>query len=182
MTLSRYLGSAPRPAGAPPASPGETETVRRIVRELDALPPERARFLAAFAYTLARAASADLHISDVETTVIERLVEEHGGLPAAHAVLVAQIAKSQAELTGGTDDFIVTRAFRELSDAGERLALLRCCYLVGAADESISAEEVSVLGQIARELDIDRADLNAIRAEFADRLALIQAWFGGRSG
>ena len=38
----------------------DTATVRRIAAELEALPPAEARFLAAFAYVLARVARADL--------------------------------------------------------------------------------------------------------------------------
>jgi hypothetical protein len=45
----------------------ETETVRKIVQSLDQLEPERAKFIAAFAYLLSRAARADLHISLEET-------------------------------------------------------------------------------------------------------------------
>jgi hypothetical protein len=48
-------------------SHGDTETVRRIVRELDQLDPSRARFLAAFAYVLSRVAGADLKVSETET-------------------------------------------------------------------------------------------------------------------
>ncbi len=36
---------------------GDTDTVRRIVSELDKLDPARARYLAAFAYILSRVAS-----------------------------------------------------------------------------------------------------------------------------
>ena len=62
-------GHAPAsPADAPatpadaPASGGDTESIRRIVAELDALPLEQRRFVAGFAYVLARAAHADLEI------------------------------------------------------------------------------------------------------------------------
>jgi len=41
---------------------GDTDTVRRIVAELDKLEPGRARYLAAFAYVLSRVAGADLQI------------------------------------------------------------------------------------------------------------------------
>ena len=58
-----------------PTGPGDTETVRRIVHELDKLDPERARYLAAFAYVLSRVAGADLHISAVETTSMIDLVQ-----------------------------------------------------------------------------------------------------------
>jgi hypothetical protein len=44
-------------------SQDETETVRKIVRQLDNLEPERARFIAAFAYILSRVARADINIS-----------------------------------------------------------------------------------------------------------------------
>ena len=55
-----------------PDPTGETATVRRIVAKLEAMPPEQARLIASAAYTLARAANADLDISDEETAAIER--------------------------------------------------------------------------------------------------------------
>lgn len=181
--LRRFLGGAGRPDATAPAGAratghdpaADTQTVRRIIAELDALPRERARFLAAFAYILTRAAAADLHISDVESSAIERLVEEHGGLPEAQAVLVAEMAHHQSLLYGATEDYLVTRQFRELSSAEERLALLRCCYVVGAADGTISAEESHALQQIARELDVEREAVNELRTEFAPQIAAIQA-------
>ena len=56
----------------------------------------------------------------------------------------------------------------------DRIALLRCCYLVGAADDTITAQESDTLQQIAKELDVEREDVNAIRNEFAPKLAAIQ--------
>jgi uncharacterized tellurite resistance protein B-like protein len=176
MALRRFL---PGPGGSSPLPPGtgdrDTETVRRIVGELEALPLERARFLAAFAYILMRAAAADLDISDVETRAIEGLVAEHGGLPEAQAVLVAQMARSQAILYGGTEDYLVTRQFRDLSTAEDRLALLRCCYVVGAADDTITSAESDTLQEIAKELDVERSDVSALRTEFAPKLSAMQA-------
>lgn len=152
----------------------DTETVRRIAGQLDALPVERARFLAAFAYILTRAAAADMEISQAESRAIEQLVAEHGGLPESQAVLVAQIARNQSLLYSGTEDYLVTRQFRELASGEDRRALLRCCYLVGAADDTITAQESDTLQQIAKELDLERDDVNAIRNEFAPKLAAIQ--------
>lgn len=177
MAFRRFLpGSGARP-GAPEQRLGadDTETVRRIAGQLDALPVDRARYLAAFAYILTRAAAADLEISDVESRAIERLVEEFGGLPEAQAVLVTQIARNQSILYGSTEDYLVTRQFRALATDEQRLALLRCCYLVGAADDTITAEESDTLQQIAKELDIEREAINAIRNEFAPKLSAIQA-------
>jgi uncharacterized tellurite resistance protein B-like protein len=173
MALRKFLpGGVDRPF---PSDPNDTQTVRRIAGELDALPVDRARYLAAFAYILTRAAAADLSISSEESLAIERLIEEHGGLPEAQAVLVAQIARNQSLLYSGTEDYLVTRQFRELASADDRLALLRCCYLVGAADDTITAEESATLQEIAKELDIDRGAVNVIRNEFAPKLAAIQA-------
>jgi uncharacterized tellurite resistance protein B-like protein len=57
----------------------------------------------------------------------------------------------------------------------QRIQLLRCCFAVEAADGTINAEEASVVNEIARELDIERADLNAVREEFHEQLSSVQA-------
>lgn len=184
MAMRRFLGGAGLPGDSvdPGMTDRDTETVRRIARELDALPVERARFLAAFAYILTRAAAADLTISPEESHTIEQLVAEHGGLPEPQAILVSQIARNQSLLHGGTEDYLVTRQFRELSTEADRLALLRCCYLVGVADDTITAAESDLLQEIAKELDIDRAAVNVIRNEFAPKLAAMKAILRLREG
>jgi uncharacterized tellurite resistance protein B-like protein len=184
MSIRRFLGGAGVPGDSVEArvDGNDTETVRRIARQLEAIPIERARFLASFAYILTRAAAADLDISTVESEAIERLIAEHGGLPAAQATLVAQIARHQSLLYAGTEDYLVTRQFHELASEADRLALLRCCYLVGAADDTITSQESDTLQQIAKELDIDRAAVIAIRNEFAPKLAAIQAMLRFREG
>ena len=174
--MRRFLPGAAGAASAN-AKPEDrdTETVRRIAGQLDALPVDRARFLAAFAYILTRAAAADMEISEIESRAIERLVGEYGGLPEAQAILVTQIARNQSLLYSGTEDYLVTRQFRDLSSAEDRLSLLRCCYLVGAADDTITAQESDTLQEIAKELDIERDAVNVIRNEFAPKLSAIQA-------
>lgn len=182
--MRRFLGGAGIPGDSmdPGMTERDTETVRRIARELEAMPIERARFLAAFAYILTRAAAADLTISPEESRTIEQLIAEHGGLAEPQAVLVAQIARNQSLLHAGTEDYLVTRQFRELSTEEDRLALLRCCYLVGAADDTITAAESDLLQEIAKELDVDREAVNVIRNEFAPKLAAIQAMRRFREG
>ena len=164
-----------RPAPPPPSDgAGDTATVRRIVAKLEAMPPERARFLAAAAYTLARAANADLDISDDETAAIERELQGHESIDEATAVLVTEMAKLQAKTVGGTEDFVVTREFKAVSDHDQRLVVLRACFAVMAANGSISAEETATVNEIAAELDIDQAELNAIRADFHEQLSSVQ--------
>jgi uncharacterized tellurite resistance protein B-like protein len=175
----RFLGSAPaQPAVPPPPAPsqaaGETATVRRIVARLDAMPPDQARLIAAAAYTLARAAHADLDISDEETAAIERELQHEGVLDEATAVLVTQMAKLQAKTVGGTEDYVVTREFKALASASQRLDVVRACFAISAASGTISAEEAAVLNQIAGELDIDAASLNAIRAEYHEQFSSVQ--------
>lgn len=162
-------------AAPAPGSVAETATARRIVARLEALPPAEARYLACFAYVMSRAADADLDISDDETALMERFAVEYGGLDDAQAVLVIQMAKLQARVHGGTEDFVVTREFRDISTPEQRVAVLRCCFAIGAEDKLITAEEASVLNEIARELDIERDDLNAVRAEYHEMLSAVQA-------
>ncbi|MFL5681224.1 MAG: TerB family tellurite resistance protein [Chloroflexota bacterium] len=164
----------PRP-DRPGDDAGDTATVRRIVARLEALPPDQARYLASFAYVMSRAAQADLDISDDETRVMEQSLVELGGLDEPQAVLVVEMAKLQARMQGATEDFLVTREFGRLATEEQKLALLRCCFSVSAADDSISADEASIVNEIARELDVTREQLNGVRAEFVERLSAIQA-------
>src|SRR5688572_13074211 len=95
-------------SGGARAIAAETEAVRRIVARLEALPSERARFLAAFAYVMSRAAHADFDISPEETALMEAALVEHGALDEAQAVLVVQMAKLEARGHGATQDYLVT--------------------------------------------------------------------------
>lgn len=160
---------------APDVAAAETATVRRIVSRLEALPAAQARYLAAFAYVMSRAAHADLDVSDAETAAMERFVVELGGIDEAQAVLVVQMAKLQTQLHGSTEDFLVTREFSRIATPEQKLALIRCCFAIGAADDTINADEASVVNQIARELDVSRDDLNDVRDEFVERMSAIKA-------
>lgn len=174
MSFRRFLGLEPdRPVAPVPYEAGETDTVRRIVARLESLPPEHARFLASAAYIVARAANADLRINDAEVAAMEQVLVE-GGLDEAQAVLVVEMAKLQALLAGATEDYLVTREFREISTEEQRLAVLRACYVVGAADDAITGVEDVVLGQIARELDLDHEQVLPLRREFADRFSAVR--------
>ena len=72
------------------SSVGDTETVRKIVRELESMEPGRARYLASFAFILSRVANADLDISDGETLKMEEIVQQFGRVPEEQAVLVVE--------------------------------------------------------------------------------------------
>jgi uncharacterized tellurite resistance protein B-like protein len=178
--FDRFFHSKPAPAAASAPAPtatsaGDTATVRRIVAKLEAMPPERARLIASAAYTLARAANADLDISDEETAAIERELQAHESIDEPTAVLVTEMAKLQAKTVGGTEDYVVTREFKALADESQRIVVLRACFAVMAANGTISAEETATINQIAEELDIDDATLNTIRADYHEQLSSVQA-------
>lgn len=164
----------PRPAPAVADPTGDTATVRRIVGKLEAMPPEQARLVASAAYILARAANADLDISDEETAIMEEALQRRGALDEATAVLVVEMAKLQAKTVGGTEDYVVTREFKSLATEDQRLNMARACFTIAAASGSISAEESAVANEIATELDIDTPTLAALRAEFTEQMSAIQ--------
>ena len=137
--------------------------LRETLRALDHLEPERARYLAAFAYLLGRVAHADRDVSDEEIRAMERLVQEHGGLTSEQSILVVQLARTNNLLFGGTADFIVAREFSAVASYEEKLALMRCLFALAAVDARISTSEEGELHRIANELRVDRADLVALR-------------------
>ena len=155
-----------------PATPaGETASVRRIEARLTSLPPARARFVAAFAYLLGRAANADLQVTDAEAAEMTRIVAEVGGLDATSTALVVDLARSQAVRFGPTEDYLVTREFKAISTMEDRERLLRCCLMVMAVDDEVDATEAWLVNRMAEELDIERPALNRIRSEFHDKLS-----------
>ena len=147
---------------------GDTETVRRIVGELEALDADTARYLAAFAYVLGRVAHADLDISAEETAKMEEIVHGFGHLPEEQAILVVQIAKSQNRLFGGTENFLVTREFKEIASREQRETLLDCLFAVSAADDSISVAEEEEVRRIASELGFTHKEYVDSRARYSE--------------
>ena len=142
---------------------GDTETVVRIVKELDKLEPERARYLAAFAYVLSRVAGADRHVSDDETAAMVSVVERIGKLPRAQSMLVVEIAKTQNRLFAGTEDFLVTREFSAIASDAQRREMLDCLFAIAQADRMVSAEEDVEMRQIANQLGFSHAEYIAAR-------------------
>jgi tellurite resistance protein len=181
MALLRFLGLGNKtPAASPPTRDTETATVRRIVAELEQVEPERRRFLAGFAYVLSRAAHADLTVTADETRLMEHIVVDIGKLPEAQAVLVVEIAKNQADLYGGTEDYLVTREFAAHASPEQSRAAVEACFAIAAVDHEITAEEYAELTEIALELGLNRDELNDIRRQHRDQLAAIKLMRGSR--
>lgn len=165
--------ASPTPAAPTPAA--ETATVRRIVAQLEALPPDRARLLAGAAYVVSRAANADMTITADEVALMEHMLVERLGISEAEAVIVIKIARQQAFMFGSTEDYLVTREFKRVSTPEQRLGVMRACFQVAAANDEISSPETAVLNQIATELDIDPAAFDAVRSEHREQLSVVRA-------
>ena len=173
MSILKFLGINPDTAERTAPS-AETETVRKIVQKLDQLPEQQARYIAAFAFLLSRAARADLEISTGETALMERIVMQQSGLPEELALLVVQMAKTQNQLFGSTENYLVTREFERIATHEQKLALLDCLFAVTAADETITGEEDNVVKQIASELRLSHSEYIASRSRFREYLAVLK--------
>ena len=169
MGLLRFLGLGGGDGGREEAR--DSDTVRQIASQLERLEPDQARYLASFAYVLARLANADLRIEASETAEMERAVREIAHLSDAEAALVVQIAQSQAVNLGGTQDYLITRQFRQISTREQRGELLECLYAVAAADGRIGGEEGAEIVKIGEELGFTRAEANALRGHYREKLS-----------
>jgi uncharacterized tellurite resistance protein B-like protein len=173
MSILKFLGIHPDEPGRA-GSTAQTETVRKIVQKLDQLPEDQARYIAAFAFLLSRAARADLYISPEETAVMERIVMQQSGLPEELALVVVQIAKTQNQLFGSTENYLVTREFERMATREQKLALLDCLFAVAAADENITSEEDNVVKQIASELKLSHDEYITARSRYREYLAVLK--------
>lgn len=172
MSILKFLGMESKQPAA--ARAPETETVRKIVQKLDRLPEDQARYIAAFAYLLSRASAADLDVTEEETAAMERLVMQQGGLSEEMAILVVQIAKTQTQLFGGTENYLVTREFERVATREQKLALIECLFAVTATDADISMAEDNVVKQIASELKLSHSEYIAARSRFREHLSILK--------
>ena len=169
--LLRFLGIQ---AAVDDDPPGDTAAMGEIAAQLDGYEPEYARFLAAFAYVLARVAAADLKIEESETAEMQRILQTLADLGEDEARLVVTLATSHAVDEGGPQNYLVTRELRQVSTREQRTRLLHCLFAVGAADDSISAVEDNEIAAIAEELGFLPSETNAVKSTFRDKLATLQ--------
>ena len=164
--LLKWLGAG--------AETGETDALGRAAAVLDAVPPERARYVAAFAYLLARVAAVDSHVSDDELDLMHRVVQREAELSDEDAKAVVDLALGDALRFAGTHNLDVTREFMVLATATQRLGLLRCLFAVSAADDSVELAEDNEIRRISRELKIEHADFIRARAEVREHLKVLR--------
>jgi uncharacterized tellurite resistance protein B-like protein len=168
MSLRRWLGLS-EDADPEPSIAG----LERIEQALSDLEPERARFVACFAYILGRVARADHRVTEDESAEMARLISARVGLPPPQAAIVVGIATAQGVKHGGTEDFLVTREFARLASRDERLALLDCLFALSSADRSIVMLEDNEIRRIASELKLEHGDFIAARAAYLQHLKVL---------
>jgi uncharacterized tellurite resistance protein B-like protein len=171
VSLFRFLGLA---AQEDPRE-REPESLRELGARLSALAPEDARFVAAFAYLLARVAGADLRTENGEREIIALRLESAAGLDGERARMLAEAAIAAAASHSASDDHLVARSYREIATDAERQLLVRCLYAVAAADSTITTPEDNEIFEIATEIGMGRSDVIALRAEFKEHLAVLKA-------
>ncbi len=176
MSIFDWLKSSV--AERPVVEETSSTAVRDISQRLSDLDPDRARWVAAFAMVLARAARADLDISGEELTEMRKIVEEIGGLPEDQAALVAEMAAHRNELMGVTEDYLATREFRRVAADGDAERLLHCLFAVTAADDSISLVEEEEVRQVAHELGVDHSEFTSIRATYREKREVLRGLEG----
>lgn len=153
-----------------------TDGVRSILEELETLPVEHARYVAAFAYVLGRAANADHKTSDKEIERIQQILIRIGGLQPEVAALAVRAAVHRNELFGATDSFVVTREFRDVSTLEQRRELVNGAFAITAADDSISSAEEAAVRQIASELGFSDPEYLGMRAKWNKKRNVLKNW------
>jgi uncharacterized tellurite resistance protein B-like protein len=172
MSIRKFLGLGQNKQELPKSS-AETETVRKIVAALDQMDPDKARYIASFAFILCRVARADLDISKPEIQAIEHILIERSLLPEEQAILVAQMAKSQSNFFGGTENFLVTREFNRIATPEQKLALLDCLFAV-AAEDLISTVEENEISKVCSELMLSHDDYISALSAYREYRAVLK--------
>lgn len=155
-------------------SESETESIRHIIKSLDALDSSVARYIALYASIMSRVAHADLYMSEEEAKTVLNIVMKFGGLDEAQAVLVTEIAKNQNKLLGGVENYLITREFAKVASLDQRFELMESLFAVAAAEEGISAEENQEIYMIADEIGLTRQDFLAVRSKFKEDLNVLK--------
>ncbi len=167
------LGLAP--AHQTPGAQGQTSAaVEHIAERLQSLGTDRARFVAALAMVLGRAARADLDVSEDERDAIAELLVADGGMARDHAELVADMVAHHDELGGVAEDYLATRELKRVATREELESALHALFAVCAADDSISLVEEEEVRQTASELGFTHEEYVAARAEYRDQREVLR--------
>jgi uncharacterized tellurite resistance protein B-like protein len=166
MSILKWLGLADTP------EPVDNK-LHEIEVALEAQGPERARYLACFAYILTRAAKADHHVSEDEARLMEQIVADRAGVDAEQAALIVRIAR-QAGGSRGTDDYLIAREFERVASREEKLKLLDCLFAIAAVDSAIKTVEDNEVRRVASELKLEHSDYIEVRQRHLGNLNVLR--------
>ena len=166
MSILKWLGLTDT------AEPDDNQ-LREIEQALEAQGPERARYLACFAYILTRAAKADHDVSEDEARLMEQIVADRAGVGAEQASLIVRIAR-QAGHSRGTDDYLIAREFERVASRDEKLKLLDCLFAIAAVDDAIKTVEDNEVRRVASELKLEHADYIEVRKRHLGNLNVLR--------
>lgn len=169
MSLWKWLGLEGAGAGDQ-----EFDSLTEAEKILTGLDAKRRRYVACFAYILTRSARADHQITDVEASVMERILARHTAIPEAQAALVVRLAAQQARRSGGTDDFVITREFDRVASHEQKVALIDALFTVSSVDASIVTVEDNEIRRIANELKIEHGEYIGVRARHLENLQVLK--------
>ena len=105
------------------------------------------------------------------------LIRREDGLPEDQALLVVEIAKNQNRLFGSTENYLVTREFRQIASDTERRQLLDWLFAVSAADDAITGEEDAQIRQIASELGVPHDEVIELRLKWSEKRTVLKKNF-----
>ena len=88
--------------------------------------------------------------------------------------MVVEIVRNQVRLFGATENFLVSRRFKEIATPDQCVELLDCIFAVSAADKSISVLEEGQAGQIAKELGLTHDEFVAARITYKEHLETVR--------
>ena len=168
MSLWKWLGIAN------PKDADSENRLEEIEQALASLGPERARYLACFAYILTRPARADHTVTDDEAFRMQRIVKESAGVTDDQAASIVRIAREAAQRSGGTEDYLITREFERLATRDEKLQLLDALFSISAADASILTVEDNEIRRVASELKLEHGDYIAVRRKHLEHLEVFR--------
>ena len=168
MSLWQWLGIA-----NPKDADGENR-LHEIEKALASLGPQRARYLACFAYILTRPARADHAVTDAEAIRMRDIIVERSRVTEVQAETIVRVAREAARHSGGTEDYLITREFEKLASREEKLELLDALFAISAADESILTVEDNEVRRVASELKLEHGDYIATRRKHLEHLEVFR--------
>ena len=150
--LTKLLGLDQDDTGTDP------KAIEAISATLAEVEPDRARFLAAFAYLLARVAASDGQICGAESRQMHESLVAVGGCSEEEAVLVVRLAEIQAKEHGGTQDYLVTRLLKDMSNKSERAGVIAAMLRGAASDGAVEFSEEEEVRTVARQLGFSQQE------------------------